>query len=77
MQIILGSTISPNHLQIIGDAVSCLHSRKHVTLLMKQGYTGLGVSELDAEFLLKYAAPAMHFQNIYGKAGVLSLGKNS
>ena len=44
---------------------------------MKQGYTGLGVSELDAEFLLKYAAPAMHFQNIYGKAGVLSLGKNS
>ena len=46
-------------------------------MLMKQGDTGLGFSELDAEFLLKYAAPAMHFQNIYGKAGVLSLGKNS
>ena len=74
---ILGSTISPNHLQILGDAVSCLHLRKHATLLMKQGNTGLGFSELDAEFILKYAAPAMHFQNIHGKAGALHLGKNS
>lgn len=72
---ILGSTISPNHLQILGDAVSCLHLRKHATLLMKQGDTGLGFSELDAEFVLKYDAPAMHFQNIHGKAGVLRLGK--
>ena len=74
---ILGSTISPNHLEIIGNAVSCLHLRQHATLLMKQDDTGLGFSELDAEFVLKHATPATHFQNIHGKAGVLSLGKNS
>lgn len=43
------------------------------TLLVKQGSTGVGLSELDVEY--QYAAPPIHLQNIWGKVGLSALGR--
>lgn len=43
------------------------------TLLVKQGSTAVGLSELDVEY--QYAAPPIHLQNIWGKVGLSALGR--
>ena len=60
------STISLNHPQNPDDVVSYLRSRKHDTLLVKQGDAGMGFSELDVELFLKYATSPQRTFRISG-----------